>query len=322
MNYRKLGRYGIKVSEVSVGGWLTHGRTIEDSTTESIIKTAFELGVNFFDTADVYNRGAAETSLGKAIAGMKREDLVIGTKCFFPMSDGINDRGLSRKHIFESIHTSLKRLNLDYVDLLQFHRFDAETPLDETVSAISDLVRQGKVLYWGVSEWKAEQIAAAVHIAKEVGGIPPVSNQPQYSMLHRSIEDSVIPTSAKYGLGQVVWSPLAQGVLTGKYLPDATAPEGTRGADDTSNQFMKPLMEREVLTRVQNLKHYAEALGHDLAEFALAWCLRQSNVSSVIVGASRPSQVEQNVKASGITLPQEVWDRAEAILAGTEESSA
>lgn len=322
MNYRKLGRYGIKVSEVSVGGWLTHGRSIEDTTTESIIKTAFDLGINFFDTADVYNRGEAEKSLGKAIKGLRREDLVIATKCFFPMSDGVNDRGLSRKHIFESIHGSLKRLSLEYVDVLQFHRFDPETPVDETVSAVSDLVRQGKTLYWGVSEWSAQQIATAVHIAKEIGGIPPVSNQPRYSMLTKEIEKSVIPVSTQYGLGQVVFSPLAQGVLTGKYMPNAVAPEGSRGADESSNQFMKSHLEADVLKRVQDLKQYAEALGYDLAEFALAWCLRQSNVSSVIVGASRPSQVEQNAKASGITLDQEVWDRAEAILEGTVDSPA
>ncbi len=321
MNYRKLGRYGIRVSEVSVGGWLTHGRSIDDSTTQEIVKTAFDLGVNFFDTADVYHRGQAELSLAKAIKGIRREDLVIATKCFFPMSEAPNDRGLSRKHIFESVHSSLKRLELDYIDLMQFHRFDAETPIDETVSAISDLVRQGKVLYWGVSEWNAQQIASAVHISKEIGGIAPSSNQPRYSMLTPEIEQHVIPVSEQYGLGQVVFSPLAQGVLTGKYLPNSAPPQGTRAADDTSNQFMKPYLEDAVLSRVQKLKKYAESLGTDLAEFALAWCLRKSNISSVIIGASNPGQVQQNVKASGLLFGDDVWEKSRAILDGSLDSA-
>ena len=316
MNYRKLGRFNIKVSEVSVGGWLTHGRSIDDEVTAEIIKKSFDLGVNFFDTADVYNNGAAEKSLGRAIKGLKREDLVIGTKCYFPMSDRPNDRGLGRKHITESVHNSLKRLDIDYIDIMQFHRFDAETSLDETVRAIDDLVRAGKVLYWGVSEWSAQQITDLVHTADALNANPPASNQPRYNMLSRGIEDGVLAACEQFGLGNVVFSPLAQGVLTGKYLPGQPAPEGTRGADTSSNMFMKASLEDEVLTRVQNLKEYVATLGLGLGEFALAWCLRQKQVSSVIIGATSTEQVEANVKASGIQLDTLVWERAERILEG------
>jgi voltage-dependent potassium channel beta subunit len=318
MRYRKLGRYGIKVSEVSLGGWLTQGRTIDDATTEQIVKRAFDLGINLFDTADVYNRGEAELALGKAIHDMKREELVIATKCFFPMSDSPNDRGLSRKHITESVNASLKRLRTEYIDLFQFHRFDADTPLDETVRAIDDLVRQGKVLYWGVSEWQAHQIADLVHTARNLNANPPASNQPQYHMLNPSIEKSVLPTCEQFGLGNIVFSPLAQGVLTGKYAPGQPAPEGSRGADQSSNNFMQGMLNDETLTRVQRLKAFANEQGHPLARFALAWCLRQPGVSSVIVGASRPEQIEANVEASVIELPAEVWERATAILEGKE----
>ena len=315
MNYRKLGRYGIKVSEVSLGGWLTQGRSIDDATTEAIVRRAFDLGINFFDTADVYNAGEAEKSLGLAIRGMARRDLVLATKCYFPFSDGPNDRGLSRKHITESLDDSLKRLGTDYVDLYQFHRFDPETPLDETVRAVDDLVRAGKVLYWGVSEWKAHQIAEVCGIAKALGANPPASNQPRYSMLSRGIEDAVLPVSEANGIGQVVFSPLAQGILTGKYLPGQPSPAGSRGADDTSNQFMKNDLDDGTLTKVQRLKAFAESKGQDLGTFALAWCLRGPGVSSVIVGASSVAQLEQNAKASGVTMPDETWKEAEAILA-------
>lgn len=318
MRYRKLGRYGVRVSEVSLGGWLTQGRTIDDATTERIVHRAFDLGINLFDTADVYNRGEAELSLGKAIHGMKREELVIATKCFFPMSDAPNDRGLGRKHIFESVHNSLKRLRVDYIDLMQFHRFDAETPIDETVRAIDDLVRQGKVLYWGVSEWQADQITDLVNVAKELNANPPASNQPIYNMLTRGIEQGVLAATEQFGLGNIVFSPLAQGVLTGKYLPGQAAPEGSRGADETSNNFMQRFLEDATLERVQRLKAFANEQGHPIGRFALAWCLRQPNVSSVIVGASRVEQIEANVEASGIDLPADVWERAEAILEGKD----
>lgn len=316
MNYRKLGRFNIKVSEVAVGGWLTHGRSIDDAVTAEIIHKAFDLGVNFFDTADVYNNGEAEKSLGRAIRGLKREDLVIATKCYFPMSDRPNDRGLGRKHIVESVHNSLERLGLEYIDIMQFHRFDAETSLDETVRAIDDLVRSGEVLYWGVSEWSAQQITDLVHTTKQLNANPPASNQPIYNMLTRGIEDGVIAACEQFGIGNVVFSPLAQGVLTGKYKPAQPAPDGTRGADTSSNMFMKRFMDDETLTRVQNLKEFAESQGFGLAEFALAWCLRQRQVSSVIIGATSPEQIESNVKASGIQLDSLVWERAERILEG------
>lgn len=321
MNYRKLGRYGVKVSEVSLGGWLTHGRTLEDATTSQIVHRAFDLGINFFDTADVYNAGEAEKSLAIAIKPLKREDLFIATKCFFPMSDRPNDRGLSRKHIVESVHNSLKRLEVDYIDLMQFHRLDPETPIDETIRAIEDLIRQGKVLYWGVSEWPAQKLTEAVLLAKELNANPPASNQPNYSMLQRYIEDAVIPVSEQYGIGNVCFSPLAQGVLTGKYLPGQPAPAGSRGADDKSNMFMGGVLKDDVLQRVQNLKAYAESLGCTLPQFALAWCLRQKAVSSVIVGATSIAQLEANVAAAGVSFDAEIWTKAENILAGKEEGS-
>lgn len=316
MNYRKLGRFNVKVSEVGVGGWLTHGRTIDDSTTTEIVHKSFDLGVNFFDTADVYNQGKAETSLGIGIKGLRREDLVIATKCYFPMTDRPNDRGLGRKHITESVHNSLKRLQIDYIDMMQFHRFDADTCLDETVRAIDDLVRAGKVLYWGVSEWKAHQITDIVHTARELNANPPASNQPLYNMFSRGIEDGVLQTCEQFGIGNVVFSPLAQGVLTGKYLPGQAAPAGSRGADSSSNGFMRGLLEDENLNRVQKLKAFAAELGHGLTEFALAWCLRKKQVSSVIIGATSFTQVETNVKACSIQLDSSIWEQAEKILAG------
>ncbi|MGV3617559.1 MAG: aldo/keto reductase family protein [Fimbriimonas sp.] len=318
MRYRRLGRYGVRVSEVALGGWLTHGRTLDDSATEGTVRRALDLGINFFDTADVYNRGEAELALGRALHGTRREEHVIATKCFFPMSDGPNDRGLSRKHITESVNASLRRLRTDYVDLMQFHRFDAETPLDETVRAIDDLVRAGKVLYWGVSEWQAEQISDLVAVAERLNANPPASNQPRYNMLVPHIERAILPTCGRHGLGLVVFSPLAQGILTGKYEPGQPPPAGSRGADETSNNFMKDSLNDETLTRVQRLKTFANEQGHTLASFALAWCLRKPEVSSVIIGATTPEQVEANVAGSGIELPADVWAQAEAILAGTE----
>ncbi len=319
MNYRKLGRYGVKVSEVALGGWLTHGKSLADDTTSQIVQKAYDLGINFFDTADVYNRGEAEKSLAIAIKPLKREELFIGTKCFFPMSDHVNDRGLSRKHIFESVHASLKRLDVDYIDLMQFHRLDPETPVDETVRAIDDLIKQGKVLYWGVSEWPAQNLTEAVLTSRELNANPPASNQPNYSMLHRYIEDAVLPVSEQYGIGNVVFSPLAQGVLTGKYLPGQPPAAGTRAADDQSNMFMGWVMKDDILERVQNLKGFVEGLGHTMPQFALAWCLRQKAVSSVIIGATSIAQVEANVSASGLALDAEVWAKAEDILSGKAE---
>ncbi|MCX7798796.1 MAG: aldo/keto reductase family protein [Fimbriimonadales bacterium] len=318
MEYRRLGRYGIRVSEVSLGGWLTHGRSLDQDATTRVVRRAFELGITTFDTADAYNRGEAERALAKAIDGLRREDLVLATKCYFPMSDNPNDRGLSRKHIFESVHASLRRLNTDYIDLFQFHRFDSESPLDETIRAIDDLVRQGKVLYWGVSEWQASQIAEAVGICRDLNANPPASNQPNYSMLHRWIEADVMPTCARLGLGLVVFSPLAQGILTGKYLPGHEPPAGSRGADPSSNMWMGMLKDQALLKRVQNLKAFAQEHGCTLAQFALAWILRRPEVSSVIVGATRPEQVEENAQASGLRFPAEVFQEAERILTGGE----
>ena len=314
MNYRKLGRYGIKVSEVSLGGWLTQGRSIDDSTTEAIVRRAFDLGVNLFDTADVYNGGEAEMALAKAITGYRRADLVLATKCYFSMSDTPNDRGLSRKHITESVHDSLKRLKTDYIDLMQFHRFDPETPLDETVRAIDDLITAGKVLYWGVSEWQADQIREVVGVAKELRANPPASNQPRYSLLQPGIEHEVLPACVENGMGNIVFSPLAQGILTGKYLPGQPAPAGSRGGDETSNQFMRGWLNDESLGKVQKLKTFVEEHGYSLNTFALAWCLRQPGVSSVITGASSVAQIEANVLASGVTLSAEFLRDAAAIL--------
>jgi voltage-dependent potassium channel beta subunit len=316
MLYRKLGRSGVKVSEVALGGWLTQGRSITDEATAAVVRRAFDLGINFFDTADAYNAGEAEKSLAFAVKEIRREDLFLATKCFFPIGDRPNDRGLSRKHIFESVHNSLKRLQTDYIDLMQFHRYDPETPVDESVRAIDDLVRQGKVLYWGVSEWKAHQIAEAMAASKEFNAHPPVSNQPFYNMLGRGVEESVIPTCEHFGLGLVVFSPLAQGVLTGKYKPGEKAPEGSRGADETSNMWMRDLKDDQVLTRVQQLKGFVEEHGCTLPQFALAWILRRNVVSSVIVGATRPEQIEDNAAASGLSFPDKVWEQAEQILGG------
>lgn len=318
MQYRKLGRSSVKVSEIALGGWLTQGRSISDETTTSLVHRAYDLGVNFFDTADVYNNGEAEKSLGIAIQGLRREDLFIGTKCFFPFSEKPNDRGLSRKHIVESVHASLKRLKLDYIDLMQFHRFDPETQLEESIRAVDDLIRQGKILYWGVSQWRAHAIMDAHRTAATLNAHSLVSNQPLYNMMAREIESSVIPTCTQLGIGQVVWSPLAQGVLTGKYKPGQAPPAGSRGADDKSNMFMGEVLTDEVLSRVEKLGVYAQELGLTLPQLALGWCLRQPILSSVIVGATSLEQLEANVSASGVTQPDEVWEKAIAILEGRE----
>jgi len=315
VEYRKLGKSGVRVSEVALGGWLTHGRTLRDEDTSAIVKRAFELGINFFDTADIYNKGEAEKSLSKAIKPLRREDLFIATKCYWPMSDAVNDRGLCRKHIVESVHNSLKRLEIDTIDLFQFHRFDPETPMEEMVRAVDDLIRQGKIHYWGVSCWSAAQIMDACHTARAWNCCLPVSNQPPYNMLNRDIEGDVIPTSEKLGLGQVVFSPLAQGVLTGKYLPGQARPEGSRGADPTSNQFMERQLQDDVLAKVVELGKIAKSQGLSMGQFALAWCLRQSNVSSVIVGATSIAQLEENVGAVGRTIDASVWENVDRTLA-------
>ncbi len=315
MNYRRLGRAGVKVSEISLGSWLTYGGSVGRDTAIACVHRAYELGVNFFDTANVYDRGAAETVLGQAIKSFPRDSYVLATKAFWPMGDGPNDRGLSRKHIIEQCNASLQRLGVDYVDLWQCHRYDPETPLDETLRAIDDLIRQGKVLYAGVSEWSAVQIANALHAADRMGLDRIVSNQPQYSMLERYIEPDIIPLCEREGVGQIVWSPLGQGMLTGKYKQGEAAPAGTRAASDRTAKIIGRLMTEENFARVEKLRTIANRRDISLAQLALAWILRQSNVSSAIIGASRPEQIEENVKASGVVLTPGELDEITAILA-------
>ena len=315
MNYRRLGRAGVKVSEISLGSWLTYGGSVGRDTAIACVHRAYELGINFFDTANVYDRGAAETVLGQAIKDFPRDSYVLATKAFWPMGDGPNDRGLSRKHITEQCNASLKRLGVDYVDLWQCHRYDPETPLDETLRAIDDLIRQGKVLYAGVSEWSAVQIDDALHTADRLGLDRIVSNQPQYSMLERYIEPDIIPLCEREGVGQIVWSPLGQGMLTGKYKHGEAAPAGTRAANDRTAKIIGRLLTEENFARVEKLRAIANRRDISLAQLALAWILRQPNVSSAIIGASRPEQIEENVKASGVVLTSEELDDITAILA-------
>ncbi|KPV44791.1 aldo/keto reductase family protein [Alicyclobacillus ferrooxydans] len=315
MKYRRLGRSGVKVSEISLGSWLTYGGSVEDETAIACIDRAYELGINFFDTANVYRRGEAEKVVGKALGKYPRDSFVLATKGFGQMGDGPNDRGLSRKHIFEQVHASLKRLNVDYIDLWQCHRYDTETPLDETLRAIDDLVRQGKILYAGVSEWSAVQIQDALHLADKFLLDRIVSNQPQYSMLERYIEKDIIPLCEREGIGQVVWSPLAQGVLTGKYRPGSAHPEGSRATHPATSGAISRLLTEENLQRVEQLRAIAEQKDCTLAQLALAWVLRQPNVSSAIVGASRPSQVDDNVGAVNVELTDEDVTEIEKILA-------
>ena len=303
MNYRHLGASGLRVSEISLGSWLTYGGSVEDEAATACIHRAFELGVNFFDTANVYRRGEAEQVVGRALRGIDRDDYVLATKVYFPMGHGPNDRGLSRKHIREQCDRSLKRLGVDYVDLYQCHRPDPATPLEETLRALDDLVRQGKVLYVGVSEWPAELLDEARRIQREQGFDPIVSNQPQYSMLYRVIESEVLPLSKQLGIGQIVWAPIAQGVLSGKYRPGEPPPDGSRATGPDAG-FMRWLMRDDVLEAVQRLRPVAEGLGVRMAQLAIAWVLRERSVSSAIVGASRPAQVDENFAAAGLELSE------------------
>ncbi|MBO4270383.1 aldo/keto reductase family protein [Microbispora triticiradicis] len=314
MEYRHLGRSGLMVSEISYGNWITHGSQVEEDAAVECVRAALDEGITTFDTADVYAGTRAEEVLGRALKGVRRESLEIFTKVYWPTGEGKNDRGLSRKHITESINGSLRRLQTDYVDLYQAHRFDVETPLEETLRAFDDLVRQGKVLYVGVSEWTADQIARALKIADEMGFDRLVSNQPQYSMLWRVIESEVVPLCEKEGLGQIVWSPIAQGVLTGKYLPGQPPPAGSRATDSTGSGFINRLMRDDVLQRVQDLKPIAADLGLSMAQFAVAWVLQNPNVSSAIVGATKPEQVRDNVKATGVKLDAEVLKKIDDVL--------
>ncbi|HTW13567.1 MAG TPA: aldo/keto reductase family protein [Nocardioides sp.] len=307
MEIRNLGSSGLKISAISYGNWLTHGSQVEEDAATACVRQALDEGITTFDTADVYANTAAETVLGKALAGERREGLEIFTKVFWPTGPGRhNDHGLSRKHILEAIDGSLRRLGTDYVDLYQAHRYDHETPLEETMEAFADVVRSGKALYIGVSEWRAEEIRAAHALARELR-IPLVSNQPQYSMLWRVIEAEVVPTSEELGIGQVVWSPIAQGVLTGKYQPGQPHPEGSRATDEKGGANMiSRWLRDDVLERVQRLQPIAADAGLSMAQLAVAWVLQNPNVSSAIIGASRPEQVTDNVKAAGVTLDADV----------------
>jgi aryl-alcohol dehydrogenase-like predicted oxidoreductase len=315
MKHRHLGRSGLKVSEISYGNWVTHGSQVEEDAAIACVNAALDSGITTFDTADVYAQTRAEVVLGKALRGQRREGLEIFTKVYWPTGPGQNDRGLSRKHIRESIDGSLRRLGVDYVDLYQAHRYDHETPLEETIRAFDDLVRAGKVLYVGVSEWDADQIRRAVEIADRLGFDRLVSNQPQYSMLYRVIEVEVVPTSVELGLGQIVWSPIAQGVLTGKYLPGQPPPEGSRATDPTSGHFTERLRTDEILTAVQGLVPLAAEAGLTMAQLAVAWVLQHDYVSSAIVGATRPEQLLDNVQASGVHLEAELMAAVDAVLA-------
>jgi aryl-alcohol dehydrogenase-like predicted oxidoreductase len=314
MEHRHLGRSGLKISEIAYGNWLTHGSQVEEDAAKACVAAALDEGITTFDTADVYAGTAAESVMGRALHGIRRESVEIFTKVYWPTGPGVNDRGLSRKHIMESANASLRRLQTDYLDLYQAHRYDHETPLEETLRAFDDLVRQGKVLYVGVSEWRAEEIAAAVRIAAEMGFDKIVSSQPQYNMIWRVIEAEVVPLCEKEGIGQVVWSPIAQGALTGKYLPGGDLPAGSRGSDPNGANIIKRYLTEPILTRVQQLRPVADEAGLSLAQLAIAWTLQNPNVSAAIVGATRPEQIRDNAQASGVRLGPDVMRRIDDIL--------
>ncbi|HHT48683.1 MAG TPA: aldo/keto reductase [Firmicutes bacterium] len=315
MEYRNIGNSGLKVSVIALGSWLTYGVAVEKELSLACIKKAYDLGVNFFDTANAYGRGAAEKVVGEALQSYPRESYVLATKVFFPMGDGPNDRGLSRKHIMEQCHASLRRLRTDYIDLYQCHRYDPSVPLEETLRALDDLVTQGKILYAGVSQWSAAQITDAVRTGERLGLHPIISNQPHYNMLEREIEAEILPVCAREGIGQVVFSPLAQGVLTGKYRLNQPVPEGSRATTNEGKKFIQRLLTTETLQKVEQLKQIADAAGIPLARLALAWVLRLPGISAAIIGASRPEQVEENVKAAGLKLAPELLQKIEEVLA-------
>jgi aryl-alcohol dehydrogenase-like predicted oxidoreductase len=314
MEYRHLGRSGMLVTEISYGNWITHGSQVEEEQATTCVHAALDLGITTFDTADVYADTIAESVLGRALAGQRRDGLEIFTKVYWPTGPGRNDRGLSRKHIMASIDGSLRRLQTDYVDLYQAHRYDYATPLEETMQAFADVVHAGKAHYIGVSEWKADEIRAGHALAEELN-IQLVSSQPQYNMLWRVIEAEVVPACEELGIGQVVWSPIAQGVLTGKYQPGQPPPAGSRATDDKSGaNFIAQLLTDDVLGRVQRLRPLAEQAGLTLAQLAVAWVLQNPNVSSAIVGATRPEQLRDNVKASGVKLDGDLLKAIDEIL--------
>lgn len=315
MKYRRLGNSGLKISEIGLGSWLTYGTATEAETAQACIHKAYDLGINFFDTANAYNNGEAEKVMGDALKAYTRSSYVLATKVFFPMGAGPNDRGLSRKHIMEQCEASLKRLGTDYIDLYQCHRYDSDTPTEETLRALDDLTAQGKVLYAGISEWTAQQITDAAQTGRRLGLRPLVSNQPIYNMFERYIEQGVVQACEQEGLGQVVFSPLAQGVLTGKYKPGQAVPAGSRAANDKTNGVINSYLREDVLQVAEKLEQLAASIGASLSQFALAWVLRQPNISSAIIGSSRPAQVEENVKAVDLVLTDDLLAQTEAILA-------
>ncbi|EWM12761.1 aldo/keto reductase family protein [Kutzneria sp. 744] len=316
MEFRRLGRSGLSVSEISYGNWITHGSQIEQDQAVKCVHAALDAGITTFDTADVYANTKAESVLGAALKGQRRESLEILTKVFWPTGPGgPNDRGLGRKHLMESINGSLARLGTDYVDVYQAHRFDRTVPLEETFLAFSDIVRQGKALYIGVSEWTADQITRGAAVAREFN-VPFISNQPQYNMLHRVIESQVVPASEREGISQIVFSPIAQGVLTGKYRPGQPVPEGSRATDASGKNFISRLLLDEILEKVQALRPIAAGVDLSLAQLAVAWVLQNPNVASAIIGASRPEQVAENVKAAGVKLDAAIMEQIDKVLEG------
>ena len=319
MEYRRLGESGLKISELAYGNWITHASQIAEAQATECVHAALDAGITTFDTADVYAGTQAEEMLGRLLKGMRRDGLELFSKVYWPTGPGRNDSGLSRKHIMRSVEGSLRRLQTDYLDLYQAHRFDHETPLEETLRAFDDLVRSGKVLYVGVSEWSAEQIDDAVRIGADLGFNRIVSNQPQYSMLWRVIEEKVIPTSREHGIGQIVWSPLAQGVLTGKYQPGVPLPAGTRAVSKEGSAFIKHFLAEDILARVQQLRPIAAELGLTLAQLAIAWVLTNNNVSAAIIGATNREQVRDNIRASGVNLPAELLVRIDEVLGDVVE---
>jgi len=316
MQTRRLGRGGLAVSEVVLGSWLTFGSSVDEDATRACVRAALDAGIHTFDTADVYAVGRAEELLGRALEGVPRKDVVLATKVFWPTGKGPNDRGLSRKHVVETLHASLARLRTDYVDVYQCHRFDPEVPLEETVRAMEDLVRAGKTHYWGVSVWTGAQIAEAIRIARAVGGYGPICNQPEYSLLDRRIEAEVLPVSRREGVGQWVFSPLAQGVLSGKYA-GGVRPAGSRGAAAQRNRFMTDRLTPEVLARVDRFAALAKEAGTTPSRLALAWCLGVPGVDAVVVGATRPEQVVENAAAAGYRLPADLRLALDALFPAT-----
>lgn len=314
MKYRRLGNAGVKLSEIGLGGWLTFGNALALDSGRSLIEQAFKCGINFFDTANVYAAGKCEQMWGELLKPYARSSYVLATKVFFAMGDGPNDRGLSRKHIFEQCHASLRRLNTEYIDLYQCHRYDAETPIEETLRAMDDLVRQGKVLYWGFSEWSGEQIRNVLHLCADHLERPK-SSQPQYNLLQRRIEHDVMPLCREAGIGQVVWSPLAQGLLTGKYKPGQPPPPGSRVADPLQNYFIRDkAQDAELLARIARLEPIAKENGCTMAQLALAWILRRSEITSCIMGATTTSQIEENAAAVNVVLSDATIRRIEEAL--------